>query len=123
VQGVLPPYGGGEVPFDEYVVLGRKTGLRGFPNYRFRDRLGWWGAIEYRYAIYRFRDSPFFLSPSLFADAGRVADTFTDLFQPTLHWDVGAGIAGELETSLLFRVEIGYSREGIGTSFTLGKEL
>ncbi|HYU15985.1 MAG TPA: BamA/TamA family outer membrane protein, partial [Candidatus Acidoferrum sp.] len=39
VQGVFPPYGNGEVPLDEYVMLGRKHGLRGFPNYRFRDRV------------------------------------------------------------------------------------
>jgi len=123
VEGVLPPYGNGEIPLDEYVLLGRKDGLRGFPNYRFRDQLGWWGSLEYRYPIYRYQDSPFVLSPGLFADVGRVASTFTELWQPTFHWDVGIGIAGEVETSLIIRFDVGYSKEGIGTTFTLGKEL
>lgn len=123
VQGVLPPYGNGEIPLDEYVVLGRKEGLRGFSNDRFRDRLGWWASLEYRYPIYRYQDSPFMLSPSIFVDAGRVGSTFSDLWQPTVHWDAGVGISGELETSLVFRVEVGRSREGIEVGFSLGKEL
>jgi hypothetical protein len=63
------------------------------------------------------------LSPGLFSDVGRVGSSFGDLFQPTFHWDVGVGIAGELETSLLIRFDVGYSVEGIGTTFTIGGDL
>jgi hypothetical protein len=123
VQGVTAPTADTEIPLDEYVVLGRKNGLRGYANYRFRDELGWWGSVEYRYPIYRYEDSPFMLSPSVFADVGRVGGTLSDLWEPTLHWNVGVGIAGELETSLILRFEVGRSPEGIETGLTLGKEL
>ena len=123
LQGVTAPTSGTEIPLEEYVVLGRKTGVRGYPDYRFRDELGWWGGVEYRYPIYRYEDSPFVLSPSLFADIGRVGGTLSDLWQPTFHWDVGVGVAGELETSLILRFEIARSPEGWETGLTLGKEL
>jgi hemolysin activation/secretion protein len=120
---VLPPTAEGQIPLDEYVLLGRKSGLRGFADYRFRDRLGWWSSIEYRYPIYRYEDSPFVLSPSIFADAGRVASNFSDLWGGEVHWNVGVGIAGELETSTIMRIEIGRSREGVEVGFNLGKAL
>ena len=123
VQGVLPPTTDGQIPLDEYVLLGRKNGLRGYADYRFRDRVGWWASLEYRYPIYRFEDSPFVLSPAIFADAGRVGATISDLWKKTVHWDVGVGIAGELETSLIMRFEVGRSDEGFETGFSLGKEL
>jgi Omp85 superfamily domain len=123
IQGVLPPTADGQIPLDEYVLLGRKNGLRGFADYRFRDRLGWWSSLEYRYPIYRYEDSPFVLSPAIFADAGRVASNFSDLWGGEVHWNVGVGIAGELETSTIMRIEIGRSREGVEIGFNLGKAL
>jgi hypothetical protein len=123
IEGVLPPTADGQIPLDEYVLLGRKNGLRGFADYRFRDRLGWWAALEYRYPIYRYEDSPFVLSPAVFADAGRVAGSFSELWKSDVHWDIGVGIAGELETSLIMRIEVGRSREGIEVGFNLGKQL
>jgi Omp85 superfamily domain len=123
LQGVLGPNSDGNIPLEDYVMLGRQNGLRGFANYRFRDQLGWWATLEYRYPIYRYEDSPFMMSPSVFADVGRVGDTVSDLWHKTLHWSVGFGIAGEVETTLIVRFEVGYSREGIQTGFTLGKEL
>jgi hypothetical protein len=123
IEGVLPPTADGQIPLDEYVMLGRKDGLRGYADYRFRDRLGWWAALEYRYPIYRYEDSPFVLSPAVFADAGGVAGTFSDLWTSDVHWDIGVGIAGELETSLIMRIEVGRSPEGIEVGFNLGKEL
>ena len=123
VEGVLPPTADGQIPLDDHVLLGRKNGLRGFADYRFRDRMGWWATLEYRYPIYRYEDSPFVLSPAVFADAGRVAGTFSELWESDVHWNVGVGIAGELETSLIMRVEVGRSREGIEVGFNLGKQL
>jgi hypothetical protein len=40
-----------------------------------------------------------------------------------VHWNVGVGIAGELETSTIMRIEIGRSREGVEIGFNLGKAL
>ncbi|HKE18340.1 MAG TPA: BamA/TamA family outer membrane protein [Kofleriaceae bacterium] len=123
VQGTLPVTGDGQVPLDEYVLLDRRDGLRGYPNYRFRDRLGWWAALEYHYPIYQFEDSDFMLSPIVFADAGRVAGTFTDLWKSDVRWDVGFGFAGELTTALLLLVDVGRSPEGWELGFNLGKQL
>ncbi len=112
-----------EVPLADYVLLDRKHGLRGYTSGRFRDRYGWWSALEYRYPIYEYQDTGVALSPALFVDAGRVASKPSELFEPKVRWDVGAGLRVEHETRIILLIEVGVSPEGAELGFTVGKDL
>jgi outer membrane protein assembly factor BamA len=57
----------GEVPFFDMPMLGTWETLRGFENFRFRDRSALSVTVEYRYRIWRLMDWAFFL------DEGQVA--------------------------------------------------
>jgi hypothetical protein len=63
----VEPIPGTEVPFEELVAPAGQTGMRGFPEGRFRDRSGWVATAEYRWFV------AFNLDASLFVDAGSVA--------------------------------------------------
>ena len=112
-----------QVPLADYVLLDRKHGLRGYTSGRFRDRYGWWSALEYRYPIYEYQDTGVALSPVLFVDAGRVASRPREMFEPKIRWDVGGGLRIEHETRVILLVELGVSPEGPEVGFTVGKDL
>jgi hypothetical protein len=59
--------GAAPIPFDELVAPAGPTGLRGFPEGRFRGASGWVATAEYRWFI------AFNLDASVFVDVGSVA--------------------------------------------------
>jgi hypothetical protein len=71
---------GGDIPFFDMPALGTWETLRGFENFRFRDRSALSLTAEYRYRIWRYMDWAFFL------DEGQVAprprDFGWDRFHP-----------------------------------------
>ena len=75
---------GQEVPFYLLPALGGPTTLRGFSNYRFRDRNLLLVNAEYRWPIFRALDG------ALFYDAGTVTAQSLTLHHP--HTDYGAGV-------------------------------
>jgi outer membrane protein assembly factor BamA len=95
---------GQEVPFYLLPALGGPTTLRGFSNYRFRDRNLILLNAEYRWPIFRALDG------ALFYDAGTVTDHSLSLHHP--HTDYGAGVRLHSTTRTVARLDFARSREG-----------
>src|SRR3954468_7834216 len=96
---------GGEVPFFLMPDLGGHD-LRGFKDYRFRDRnsINW--TAEYRWYAQEFLDA------AIFYDAGKTVSTRDALDFKGLHASVGAGVRLHTPLSTLVRLEGARSREG-----------
>jgi len=103
---------GQEVPFYLLPTLGGSNTLRGFADYRFRDRdLALFNA-EYRWPIFRALDG------SLFYEAGTVAPSLqAALSMRHAHTDYGVGVRLHTAKRTLFRVDIARGSEGIRTIF------
>jgi outer membrane protein assembly factor BamA len=95
---------GQEVPFYLLPALGGPTTLRGFSNYRFRDRNLLLLNAEYRWPILRALDG------ALFYDAGTVTDHSLSVHHA--HTDYGAGVRLHSTTRTLARLDFARSREG-----------
>jgi len=89
----LPKLGGGEE-------------LRGFSNFRFRDRHRMLLTAEYRWTPSKFIDM------ALFYETGKVASRRSDLDFNDLHDCYGIGIRFHSPTFTAFRVEVARSVEG-----------
>jgi outer membrane protein assembly factor BamA len=113
----------GEVPLHQLVTLGRGQFLRGYDKQRFRDELGWWGSLEYRYPIYEYTTTRVALAPTLFFDVGRVGSSVDEVFTGPVRWSGGVGLRGAHEILLLFLVELGISPEGPELNLSIGKAL
>jgi hypothetical protein len=102
---------GREVPFFLMPNLGGHD-LRGFKDYRFRDRhsLAW--TAEYRWYAQEFLDA------AIFYDAGKTVPTRGSLDFNGLHSSIGAGVRLHTSVSTLLRLEVAHSREG--TRFLIG---
>jgi len=96
---------GREVPFFLMPNLGGHD-LRGFKDYRFRDRdsINW--TAEYRWYAQEFLDA------AIFYDAGKTVSTRDALDFKGLHASVGAGVRLHTPLSTLVRLEGAHSREG-----------
>lgn len=94
------------VPFFLLPDLGGHD-LRGFSDYRFRDRhsINWTG--EYRWYAQEF------LEAAIFYDAGKTVATRSALDFKGLHSSIGAGLRLHTPKTTLVRVEVAHSREGI----------
>lgn len=100
------PVAGGQVPFYLMPSLGGKNTLRGYADYRFHDNDLQDFNAESRIALLTHMDF------ALFADAGKVASTASDLDFRHLKTSYGAGIRFHNATSTLLRVDAGHSVEG-----------
>ena len=85
--------------------------LRGFVNYRFRDRHSIRFMAEYRWYVQEFVDF------AIFYDAGKVASRREDLDFDALKSSVGAGIRFHGPQMTAFRLEVARSNEGIRLIF------
>ncbi len=103
---------GQEVPFYLLPTLGGPTTLRGFSNYRFRDRDLLLVSAEYRWPIFRAMDG------ALFYDAGTVAASADALSMRHPHTDYGVGFRFHTATRMMARVDLARSREGNRVAFT-----
>jgi outer membrane protein assembly factor BamA len=99
-----PP--GGEVPFFMQRTIGGAGTLRGFREFRFRDRNVILLQAEYRFEIFTALDG------ALFYDAGQVAPHSEDLTWKRLETDWGFGLRFGSNAGVFIRVDLGFGREG-----------
>ena len=97
---------GNVVPFYLLPTLGGSRTLRGYEDYRFRDRNLLLLNAEYRWRVFGALDG------ALFYDAGKVAPQFGDLDLAHLRSSYGLGFRFHSNDTTLFRVDVGRSREG-----------
>ncbi|MBW2270457.1 MAG: BamA/TamA family outer membrane protein [Deltaproteobacteria bacterium] len=118
----------GDLPFFSLPQLGGRRTLRGFVAGRFRDRTSWHGSLEYRFWILpRGFPIPFTealrverFGLALFGDVGSVGKHWDDLFSARVHANAGIGIRATLERSAPFRVDVGFSGDGVEVSAGFG---
>lgn len=103
---------GQEVPFYLLPTLGGSNTLRGFADYRFRDRDLLLLNAEYRWPLFRALDG------ALFYDAGTVAPSAQALSIRNAHTDYGGGVRVHTTKRTLARVDVARSSEGIRALFT-----
>lgn len=98
---------GDVVPFYFQRTLGGSDTLRGFRDYRFRDRNLLLFQAEYRWEIVPALDA------ALFYDAGKVGRTAGDLDLDDLESDYGFGFRFGANRGVFFRIDAGFgSRDG-----------
>jgi outer membrane protein assembly factor BamA len=96
---------GQEVPFYLLPSLGGANTLRGYLDYRFRDRALLLMNAEYRWPILRRLDA------AVFYDAGSVASA-PNLLSRQFYTDYGAGIRVHSATRMLVRFDVARGAEG-----------
>jgi len=97
---------GKEIPFYMLPTMGGSEDLRGYENFRFRDRNMVVVNAEYRFEAFSGLDV------ALFADAGQVAATARDLSFRDMKTAAGFGFRFNTASKVFYRVDVGFSREG-----------
>ena len=97
---------GQEVPFFMQSTLGGSEDLRGYREFRFRDRNMVVFNAEYRFEAFSGLDL------ALFGDAGQVAARPGELHFSDFQTAYGAGFRFNTAKSVFLRVDLGFSREG-----------
>ena len=97
---------GQAVPFYMLPTLGGSEDLRGFADFRFRDKNMVVVNAEYRFEAFSGLDL------ALFADAGQVAPTTRELRVRDMKTAAGFGFRFNSAKSVFYRVDVGFSREG-----------
>ncbi len=101
------PHSGTDVPFYLEPRLGGPDDLRGFRAYRFYDRNAALATAEYRFTVVES------LEMALFADAGKVYRNWDSFSIAHTQADVGFGLRAHAGSTVPFRVDFGFSREGV----------
>ena len=104
---------GNEVPFYLMPTLGGGNTLRGYGDYRFRDRNAASVGAEYRVPVFRMMDA------ALFADAGSVAPKASGLWRERPEHDYGFGVRFHTATRSVARIDVAKGREGNRVSLSL----
>ena len=94
------------VPFYMLPTLGGQSTLRGYADYRFRDRNVALVSGEYRWQVFRMMDA------ALFVDAGTVASTARELLRQRPYHDYGLGVRVHSTTHSLLSIDVAKGREG-----------
>ncbi|MFQ5789449.1 MAG: BamA/TamA family outer membrane protein [Acidobacteriota bacterium] len=97
---------GQQVPFYYQPTLGGHQKLRGFREFRFRDRNSLWLTAEYRWEAWWALDS------ALFVDVGKVAFDRSDLDLSDLDVSYGIGFRFHSNSAFVVRLDLAFSREG-----------
>ncbi len=118
----------GHLPFFALPSLGGSTDLRGFIAGRWRDRASWEGTLEYRFWLLprgfpipftdRIRVERF--GAAIFYEAGAVGGSGSSLFGSPVRSSYGVGLRASLERAAPFRVDVGFSKEGVNVSAGFG---
>lgn len=103
---------GRDVPYSWMPTLGSSRDLRGFSNFRFRDRHTLVLTAEYRWTPSRLVDMV------VFYDAGKVAAKVSQLGLQNLHSNWGVGARFHTGTATIVRLEV--ARSGERTRFVFG---
>jgi hypothetical protein len=106
---------GQTMPFFFMPTLGGNDTLRGFREYRFRAPHAILAQAEYRWEIWSGFDGAFFY------DAGKVADTRSDLNFKDLESDYGVGFRFNTNNGVMFRVDAAFgSKDGTHLYIVVG---
>jgi hypothetical protein len=100
------PRAGQQVPFFYQPTLGGSQSLRGFREFRFRDRNSLSLTAEYRWEAW------WALDGALFVDAGKVAFNRRDLTRDDLEVSYGFGFRVHSNSAFVARLDLAFSREG-----------
>ena len=106
--------GGNQVPFFLMPDLGGAGELRGYSNYRFRDRHSLIATAEYRWYVQEY------VEMAIFYDAGKVVPRKSDLDFRRLESDVGIGLRFHTPRTTVLRFEVARSSEGLRLIFGFG---
>jgi hypothetical protein len=118
----------GDLPFYSLPKLGGSLTLRGFIAGRFRDRSMWHASAEYRFWVFT-RGFPIPFTKALrvervglafFGDTGSVSDDWPDLFSSRVWASAGVGLRITMERDAPFRVDVGFSSEGVEVTAGFG---
>jgi hypothetical protein len=105
------------VPFYLLPTLGGSRSLRGYEDYRFRDRNLLLLNAEYRWTVLGALDG------AVFYDAGKVEPRFGDLGLNNLRKSYGIGFRYHSDETTFVRLDIGRSREGTRLLLSVGEVL
>jgi outer membrane protein assembly factor BamA len=105
---------GQEVPFYMLPTLGGSEDLRGFEDFRFRDRNMVVVNAEYRWEAFSGLDV------ALFADAGQVAPRAQDLRVRDMKTSAGFGFRFNTAKGVIYRIDVGFSKEATRVSMKFG---
>ncbi len=100
------PHSGQDVPFFYQPTLGGSQTLRGFREFRFRDRNSLALTAEYRW------EASWLLDGAFFVDAGKVAFDRQDLNLRDLDVSYGVGFRIHSNSAFAARLDLAFSREG-----------
>jgi outer membrane protein assembly factor BamA len=95
-----------QVPFFLLPTLGGSDDLRGFPEFRFKDRQSLILNLEYRWEAFSGLDM------ALFGDAGNVFERVGDIRLDKLETSYGVGFRFNTSKSVFLRLDIGFGPEG-----------
>ena len=101
-----------DIPFFQLPHLGGSYTLRGFENFRFRDRHAVLFNAEYRWRVWHFADL------ALFGDAGKVFNDIESWGVTNLETSWGGGLRFATSDGLMLRFDVARSTDG--TRFILG---
>jgi outer membrane protein assembly factor BamA len=105
---------GQTVPFYMMETLGGSEDLRGFREFRFRDRNLMVYNLEYRWEVFSGLDM------ALFGDAGKVFSDRSDFSLADVEGAYGIGFRFNQAKAVFLRIDIGRSREGTRFFFKFG---
>lgn len=108
------PDSGADVPFYKMETLGGRDTLRGFQNYRFRDRNQIYFSGEYRW-----EGNPA-VELAVFYDTGKVFHETSDFDLKDLKHSTGFGLRFKNLRRTVLRFDVGFGYEGIFGHFAIG---
>ena len=124
--GFLTKLSSGDLPFTARPTLGGTHTLRGYIDGRFRDDAAWHAAAEHRFWVIP-RGFPLWrgvrverLGLAPFFELGSVGANGWDLFEGDVKLSYGVGLRILLERGAPFRVDFGFSEEGLNVSARFG---
>jgi len=100
------PSAGDEVPFYYLPTLGGAQALRGFREFRFRDRHSLLVSAEYRWEAWWMLDGAFFV------DLGEVASSRHEFTLSNVETSYGVGFRLHSNKAFVSRLDLAFSREG-----------
>ncbi len=126
--GIRGEQAAGDLPFYSRPTLGGGRYLRGFIDGRFRDKASWTSAVEYRmWVIPRGFTIPIGhairierVGLGFFYEIGAVAHDVPKFFESKLRQSYGFGLRMSLERTAPFRLDFGFSEDGVNISGGFG---
>lgn len=116
----------GDLPFFSQPTLGGSRTLRGFIEGRFRDDALWTAGIEHRFWVFT-RGFKIWrhlrverIGGAVFYEAGAVANDGISLFDSRVRHSYGVSIRATLERTAPFRVDFGFSQDGLNVTARFG---